>query len=80
MIYVYDIEIYINFFCVIFKNYKTKELRKFIIYKDRNDLKELMDFISNPHLWLAGYNNYNFAHKNKSLNIGATCNFQTACC
>ena len=60
MIYVYDIETYSNFFSATFKEYKTKEVKQFVIYKDRDDTKALLDFIDNPHLWLVGYNNSHF--------------------
>jgi hypothetical protein len=67
MIWIFDIEIYKNYFGVIFKNPKTKELKEFIIFEKRNDFKELIDFIHTPDLWLIGYNNYNF--DNQLLNF-----------
>lgn len=60
MIYVYDLEVYPNFFSATFKHYKTKEIKQFVIYKNRNDLKDIINFISNPHMWLVGYNNFNY--------------------
>lgn len=60
MIYIYDIETYNNFFSATFKNYETKEIKQFVIFKNHNDLLSLIDFITNPNLWLAGYNNYSF--------------------
>lgn len=60
MLYIYDIEVYKNFFSATFKNYKSKEVKQFIIYKDRNDLNSLCSFIWNPNMWLAGYNNFNY--------------------
>lgn len=60
MIWIYDIEIYINYFSVIFKNPKTKELKEFIIFNGKNDLDDLYFFINDPTKWLVGYNSYNF--------------------
>ena len=58
-IYVYDIEVMINYFAVIFKDVNTKELFEFIIYKDRNDVAELYEFISHKvNDWLIGYNSF----------------------
>jgi hypothetical protein len=60
MIHVYDIETYINYFGVIFKNLKTKQIKEFIVYKDRDDLKALRQFILFDVEWLIGYNNFYF--------------------
>lgn len=60
MLWIYDIETYSNFFSATFKNPKTSQVKQFIIYGDRNDTQELIEFIDNRELWLAGYNNYNF--------------------
>ena len=57
---VFDIETYANFFSATFKDYNTKEVKQFVIYKNRNDIEELLKFIDNPNLWLAGYNNSHF--------------------
>lgn len=55
--YGYDIEIFPNFFSVIFINVKDKEDREiFVIHKERNDLKEMLRFINQKH-WFIGYNN-----------------------
>lgn len=64
IIYVYDIEVYKNFFCVTFKNPRTKELRLYTIYhsyqnkeNNINDLTELYKFIKiNKNKWFCGYN------------------------
>lgn len=66
-IWIYDIEIYSNYFSAIFKNPKSKELLKFIIFKDANDLDKLVTFIKDPRKWLIGYNNYSF--DNQLLNF-----------
>lgn len=60
MLYIYDIETYINYFGVIFKNPKTQETKEFIVYKDRNDLPLLRQFIAVEVRWLVGYNNFYF--------------------
>lgn len=57
--WIYDIETYINYFGVIFKNVKTKELKEFIIFQDKNDIGDLVKFICED-LWLIGYNNNSF--------------------
>ena len=60
MLWIYDIEIYPNFFSATFKDYNTKEVKQFVTFKDRNDIEELLKFIDNPNLWLAGYNSSHF--------------------
>jgi len=60
MIHIYDIETYINYFGVIFKNVETKQIKEFIVYKDRNDFTELRRFILFEAEWLVGYNNFYF--------------------
>jgi len=60
MIWIYDIETYINYFSVIFKNPNTKELKEFIIFDDKSDMDELYQFINDSEKWLVGYNNYTF--------------------
>lgn len=61
MLWIYDIETYQNFFCITFKNYKTKEVKQFVIFEGyKNDIEEIIKFIDNPHLWLVGYNNFYF--------------------
>jgi hypothetical protein len=60
MTWIYDIETYRNFMSTTFKNYKTGEVKVFVIYGDRNDTQQLINFIDDPNKWLVGYNNYNF--------------------
>jgi hypothetical protein len=60
MLWIYDIEIYQNFFSITFKNYKTKEIKQFVIFQDKNDTEEIIKFIDNPNIWLVGYNNSHF--------------------
>lgn len=60
-IYVYDIEIMINYFAVIFKNVNNQNIKEFIIYKTRNDIDDLYTFIQSiKEDYLVGYNSYNF--------------------
>jgi len=67
MIWIYDIESYINYFAVIFKNIKTSEIREFIIFEDRNDLDDLHMFVSDYKKWMVGYNSFYF--DNQILNF-----------
>lgn len=75
MIYIYDIETYINYFGVIFKNIKTKEIQNYRIYHNHentehniNDIKELFAFLNtNKTKWLVGYNSKSF--DNQILNF-----------
>lgn len=67
MIWIYDIETYPNFFCVTFKNIKSQEIKVFVVFKERNDLLELQNFISDFNKWLVGYNSFNF--DNQILNF-----------
>ena len=60
MLWVYDIETYTNFFSATFKNVKTKEVKVFVIFEDRDDIMALHDFINDGTKWLVGYNSYNF--------------------
>jgi len=54
--FVYDIEVFPNFFSVIFIDIKSNEQKTFVIYKNRNDLNNLRIFLNNK-LLLIGYNN-----------------------
>lgn len=61
MIWIYDIETFINFFCVTFKNPKSQEIKKFIIFEDVNQGEELLKFIlDNSSSWFIGYNSHNY--------------------
>lgn len=60
MVYAFDIEIFSNFFSVIFINVEdTFDEKVFLVYKDRNDINELREFVSDPTT-LVGYNNLYF--------------------
>lgn len=61
MIWIYDSEIFENFFSVTFKNPKSQEIKKFIIFESINQGGELVEFIqNNSSSWLIGYNSFNF--------------------
>lgn len=60
MLWIFDVESYSNFFSVIFKNPKTKEIRTFVLFGDRNDIDELHMFVNDTRKWLVGYNSFNF--------------------
>ena len=62
-VYVYDIEIYQNFFSVTFLNINNNEIKQFYIYDNINQLKELIDFLLNNVSGLIGFNNLNYEHK-----------------
>jgi hypothetical protein len=59
MKYCYDIEDFINFFCVTFKNIDTKEIIYFEISEYSEDnLVSIYNFINNKDNWFIGYNNH----------------------
>lgn len=61
MIWVYDVEVFENFFIATFKNPKSQEVRKFIISEQINNGGELVDFIlQNSSSWFIGYNSSNY--------------------
>lgn len=60
MIWIYDIEVFSNFFTVLFLNPDTGEERRFTIYNNINDLDSLVSFINDHNKWLVGYNSFYF--------------------
>lgn len=60
MIWIFDIETYINYFSVIFKNVDSKEIKEFIIFEEKNDLSALYDFITDQNKWFVGYNSFSY--------------------
>lgn len=54
--WVYDVEVFPNFFDVIFKNIETKETKTFVIFNNRDDRYELDSFL-NDDMLLIGFNN-----------------------
>lgn len=76
MIWIYDIETFVNFFCVTFKNPKSQEIKKFVIFDDIQQGEELIKFIqSNSNSWFIGYNSYHF--DNPLLNFLYKHSFET---
>ena len=55
-IWIYDIEIFPNFFSVIFIDRDSEETKEFIIYNKTNDLTALNKFIKTECYFLVGYN------------------------
>ena len=61
MIYLYDCEVFKNFFCVTFKCVETKDITSYVIFDDRNDLDLLQSFLKNSKRnWFVGYNSYEY--------------------
>src|SRR5258706_6125788 len=57
--YCFDIEVFKNFFCCTFVKINTKEVKTFVIWKNRDDKKELLEFISN-RLFLISFNGLSY--------------------
>ncbi len=55
-LWVFDLEVYLNFFSAIFKCCKTQEVKTFYIHESHNDIDELHTFINDTNKWLVGYN------------------------
>lgn len=62
MVWVYDLEVLVNFFSGTFLNPSTNEVRTFVIHESRDDRNELLDFLNNKKLvkGLVGFNNLNY--------------------
>jgi hypothetical protein len=61
--WVYDLETLVNCFIGVFESYTTTDKRIFVIHSTRNDLPQLIDFLSSlkkDKCWLFGYNNIAF--------------------
>ena len=56
---VFDIEIFINFFCCSFRNTETLEINTFEISERKDDTKEFIKFLQND-FYFTGYNNIHF--------------------
>lgn len=80
--YCYDIEIFLNFFSVIFiniKDKKDKEIFYIHVDTDKNEINELLNFLNNNHTFI-GYNSskyddiiLNYILKNRFKLINSTC-------
>ena len=64
MIYVYDIEVFINCFTITLLDVNTNEIKKFVIYYHNeleiNNLEELYIFLKNSVKGMVGFNNLNY--------------------
>lgn len=68
MIYIYDIEVFPNYFGVTFKNVKSKNIKNYILYHSyqneqnhKDDIDKLIAFLkTKKNKWLVGYNNKSF--------------------
>ena len=61
--WVYDLETLMNCFIGVFESYTTTDKKIFVIHSTRNDLPQLIDFLSSlkkNKCWLFGYNNIAF--------------------
>lgn len=82
MIYIYDIESFVNIFCVTFKRVDNGKITRYTIYHSEqnnsnsiNDLDTLFSFLNtNKNKWLVGYNSkffdnqiLNYIYKNYDL-------------
>lgn len=58
--WVYDIETYKEYFCLVAMNIDTLEVIKFEIGAEINELEDLLDFLRSRNLHLIGFNNNRF--------------------
>lgn len=67
-LWVYDVEVYPNYFCVTFENINSdgdREIKSFAVYTDQkgyvvDDRKDLYDFVNKDRIVLVGYNNLHY--------------------
>lgn len=59
---VYDIEIFVNFFCVTFYNIESDKSTSFYIFGKHNDSQVIRDYLKDTKL-LIGYNNLSFDYR-----------------
>ena len=69
-VWIYDIEVFINCFTITFKNIETNKVKYFVIFNDRNDLIELIEFLKDVK-GLIGYNNLNYDYPILHVNMCA---------
>lgn len=55
----FDVEVYINFFCVTFKDVDSEEVVYYEISERRDDIEEIIKFQSRID-WLIGFNSYRY--------------------
>ena len=63
-IWVYDLEIFVNFFSCVAINIDSNEVKTFVLMKDeRNDLPEMYNWLKSEGLIMIGYNNLEFDYQ-----------------
>ena len=60
MVQIYDLEVFPNFFCAGFEEYKTNTQRSFEISEWKDESAELREFILSNKWYLVGYNNNSY--------------------
>lgn len=59
--YVYDIEFFPNFFCIVFRHYKSgKVYQAFEISVRKDERERLLEFLNQENITLIGYNNVHY--------------------
>lgn len=59
--WIYDVEQFKNYHSCSFLNTTTKEIRDFVIHRDRNDITEYLEFLNSDQIsHLVGYNNISY--------------------
>ena len=62
-IWVYDIEVFQNFFCVVFENYHEPEREYFMLHHSVDDYHDLIKFLRREiknNSWFVGFNNLDY--------------------
>ena len=54
--WVYDLEVFPNFFSNTFRDLNTDEKHVFYVFEDVNQMADMIDFIQHRSAWLIGYN------------------------
>ena len=57
MVYVYDVEIFKNFFSIVLISNDESEKHVYYIYKDHNDIDAIHNLFTEKTNWFVGYNN-----------------------
>jgi len=58
--YIYDVEVFKNFFCATFMKLNSGEFQTFVIHQSRNDVEGLCNFLQKENLRLIGFNNIHY--------------------
>lgn len=59
-LYVYDVEVFKNFFSFSYDSINSKDKGCFVVYKQRDDREKLIEFLNKEGLILVGYNNLSY--------------------